>query len=89
MVNAPMELHHKLIPNMGEPLANLTRYQVFVGTLVHLIVAKPDITYAKHIVSLFRPLAQLIMQHSCALFSIYVISSLHHSFIPLYLLWTF
>lgn len=36
-IDTPMRLHEKLIPDIGDPLANPTRYHEFVGALTYLI----------------------------------------------------
>lgn len=46
-----MYLHHKLTPDMGEPLTNPTCYQELVAALICLTITKLDITYVVHIVS--------------------------------------
>uniref|UniRef100_A0ACD5ZD48 Uncharacterized protein n=1 Tax=Avena sativa TaxID=4498 RepID=A0ACD5ZD48_AVESA len=52
-VETPMELHVKLRPTDGDPLPDPTRYRHFVGSLVYLVVTRPDISYPVHILSQF------------------------------------
>lgn len=49
--DTPMHLRHKLTPDMGESLVNLTHYQQLVSALVYLTISRPDIAYVVHIVS--------------------------------------
>jgi hypothetical protein len=46
-----MELNVKLHPTDGDPLPNPTRYHYLVGSLVYLVVTRPDISYHVHILS--------------------------------------
>ncbi|GKV40887.1 hypothetical protein SLEP1_g48483 [Rubroshorea leprosula] len=50
-VSTPLEPNVKLTPIDGSPLSNLTDYRQLVGSLVYLIMTRPDIAYAVHIVS--------------------------------------
>lgn len=51
--DTPMQFHQKLTPNIGEPLANLTRYHESIGPLVYLTITRLHIAYVVYIVSLF------------------------------------
>jgi hypothetical protein len=52
-VETPMELHTHLRTTYGVPLEDPTRYRHLVGSLVHLGITRPDISYAVHIQSQF------------------------------------
>ena len=56
-VDTPVELNAHLTPTGGKPLSNPSLYRRLVGSLVYLIVTRPDISYAVHQVSqyLFAP----------------------------------
>ena len=49
----PMDLHLQLRPTDGTPLPDPSRYRHIVGSLVYLIVTRPDIAHAVHILSQF------------------------------------
>ncbi|KAK1686718.1 hypothetical protein QYE76_047566 [Lolium multiflorum] len=51
--DTPMELNVKLRPTNGDPLPDPTRYRHLVGSLVYLVVTRPDISYPVHILSQF------------------------------------
>ena len=51
--DTPLELHSKLLPTDGAPLADPTRYRQLVGQLVYLCLTRPDIAHAVSIVSQF------------------------------------
>jgi hypothetical protein len=48
-----MELHHRLKPTDGLPLADPTRYHHLVGCLVYLTATRPNIAHAVHILTQF------------------------------------
>ena len=50
-VDTPVELNAHLTPTGGKPLSNPSFYRRLVGSLVYLIVTRPDISYAVHQVS--------------------------------------
>ena len=50
-VDTPVELNAHLTPTGGKPLSNPSLYKRLVGSLVYLIVTRPDISYAVHQVS--------------------------------------
>ena len=50
-VDTPVELNAHLTPSEGKPLSNPSLYRRLVGSLVYLIVTRPDIFYAVHQVS--------------------------------------
>ena len=50
-VNTPAELNEHLTPLGGKPLSNPSLYRHLVGSLVYLIVTRPNISYAVHQVS--------------------------------------
>jgi hypothetical protein len=52
-VATPMDLHLKLRPKDGTPLADPTRYRHIVGSLVYLTITRPDIAHAVHMLSQF------------------------------------
>ena len=47
-VDTPVELNAHLTPTGGKPLSNLSLYRRLVGSLVYLIVTRPDISYVVH-----------------------------------------
>jgi hypothetical protein len=53
IVDTPIEYNNRLNTHDGEPLPDATLYRQLVGSLVYLIVTRPDISYAVHIVSQF------------------------------------
>src|SRR3954469_3501928 len=52
-VETPMELHLSLRASDGDPLSDPTRYRHLVGSLVYLVVTRPDISYSVHILVQF------------------------------------
>uniref|UniRef100_A0ACD5YK95 Uncharacterized protein n=1 Tax=Avena sativa TaxID=4498 RepID=A0ACD5YK95_AVESA len=52
-VETPMELNVKLQPTDGDPLSDPMRYHHLVGSLVYLVVIRPNISYPVHILSQF------------------------------------
>jgi hypothetical protein len=48
-----MELNVQLCASDGDPLSDLTRYRHLVGSLVYLVVTRPNISYPVHILSQF------------------------------------
>uniref|UniRef100_A0ACD5WTB9 Uncharacterized protein n=1 Tax=Avena sativa TaxID=4498 RepID=A0ACD5WTB9_AVESA len=52
-VETPMELNVNLQLTDGDPLSDPTRYRHLVGSLVYLVVTRPDISYPVHILSQF------------------------------------
>lgn len=46
-----METNLKLTPLDGTPLSDTTLYRQLVGSLVYVIVTRPNIAYAVHLVS--------------------------------------
>src|SRR3954471_16251902 len=52
-VETPMKLNAKIHPTDGDPLPDPTRYRHLVGSLVYLVVTRPDISYHVHILSQF------------------------------------
>ncbi|KAJ9541460.1 hypothetical protein OSB04_027966 [Centaurea solstitialis] len=53
VASTPLEHNLHLTPSAGTPLQDPTRYRQLVGSLVYLIVTRPDIAYAVHTVSQF------------------------------------
>jgi hypothetical protein len=53
IVDTPIELNACLTPSSGELLSDPTLYRQLVGSLVYLIVTRPDMSYAVHQVSQF------------------------------------
>ena len=51
LLTTPIELNAHLTPTGGKPLSNPSLYRRLVGSLVYLIVTRPDISYAIHQVS--------------------------------------
>jgi hypothetical protein len=52
-VETPIELNVQLHASNGDPLSDPTRYRHLVGSLVYLVVTRPDISYPIHILSQF------------------------------------
>jgi hypothetical protein len=48
-----MDIHLKLHPKDGTPLADPTRYRHIVGSLVYLTITRPDIAHVVHMLSQF------------------------------------
>ena len=48
-----MELNVQLCASDSEPLSDTTCYRHLVGSLVYLVVSRPDISYPVHILSQF------------------------------------
>jgi hypothetical protein len=53
IVGTPIEYNNRLNTHDGEPLSDATLYRQLVGSLVCLIITRPNISYAVHIVSQF------------------------------------
>jgi hypothetical protein len=53
IVATPMDIHLKLHPKDGAPLADPTRYRHIVGSLVYLTITRPDIAHVVHMLSQF------------------------------------
>lgn len=71
MTNTLMQLHQKLMPDMGELLTNPIRYCELISDLIYLTILKPNIAYVVHIVGQFVQAPTLI--HYIALLRI-----IHH-----------
>ena len=57
IVSTSLEYNAKLTPLDGEPISDATRYRQLVGSLIYLIVTRPDISHAwVWLVSLWMPL---------------------------------
>jgi hypothetical protein len=52
-VSTPLELNVKLNTTDGEPLSDVTLYRQLVGSLIYLIVTRPDLAYVVYLVSQF------------------------------------
>ena len=52
-VDFSIEENHKLTLARGRILNDATRYRKLVGRLIHLIITRPELTYAVHILSKF------------------------------------
>ena len=78
-VDTPVELNAHLTPSGGKPLSNPFLYRRLVGSLVYLIVTRPDISYAVHQVSQY--LSALQSTHYAAILRIlrYLKGTLFHS----------
>lgn len=53
IVDTPIEANFKLTPIAGVPLKDPKVYRQLVGSLIYLIITRPDIAYVVHIVSQF------------------------------------
>ena len=53
IVDTSIEYNCRLNSHDGESLSNATLYRQLVGSLIYLIVTRPDIFYAVHVVSQF------------------------------------
>ena len=49
----PMDSHHKLSINKGDPLTHAEPYQKLVGKLIYLTLTRPDIAFTVHVLSKF------------------------------------
>ena len=58
-VDTPVEFNAHLTPSGEKPLSNPSLYKSLVGSLVYLIVTRPDISYAVHQVSQYLSAPQL------------------------------
>lgn len=54
--STPMEHNHKLLSDKGAFYKNPARYRRFVGKLVYLVITRPELSYAVHVLS-------QVMQH--------------------------
>ena len=50
-VFTPLELNVKLNATDGKPLPDATLYQQLVGSLIYLIVTRPNLAYVVHLIS--------------------------------------
>jgi hypothetical protein len=70
--HTPMEINIKLRKDEGDLLSDPTAYHTFVGNLIYLTNARPDISYAVQHVSQFmaspRHLIWLLLKESSAMF---------------------
>ena len=53
IVDTPLKTSVRYFPSDDVPLTNSTLYRTIVGSLVYLIVTRPDIAYVVHDVSQF------------------------------------
>ena len=53
VVSTSLEMNARLTPLDGTPLSDATLYRQLVGSLVYLIVTRPDTAHAVHLVSQF------------------------------------
>ena len=53
IVDTPIKYNCRLNSHDGESLSDATLYRQLVGSLIYLIVTRPDISYAVHLVSQF------------------------------------
>ena len=53
IVDTPIEYNCLLNSHDGESLSDVTLYRQLVGSLIYLIVTRPDISYAVHVVNQF------------------------------------
>ena len=79
-VSTPLELNVKLNTTDGKPLSDATLYRQLVGSLIYLIVIRPDLAYAVHLVSLFMSAPR--STHYAVIFRIllYIKGTLFHGF---------
>lgn len=49
----PVDGQVKLTADLGDDLPNPTEYQQLIGKLIYLVITRPDITYAVHLLSQF------------------------------------
>lgn len=59
--DTPLEISHKLQPDVGEPLEDQGKYRRPVGKLIYLTVTRTDLTFQWVLsASLWKPLRNLI-----------------------------
>ena len=77
-VSTPLEYNAKLTPLDGEPISDATHYCQLVGSLIYLIITRPDISYAVGMVSKFMDAPRSV--HYAAILRIlrYVKGTLYH-----------
>lgn len=49
----PLDTHHKLTADQGDPLQNVEEYQKLIGKLIYLTITRLDISYSVHLLSKF------------------------------------
>lgn len=49
----PLDPHHKLLPNSGDPFPYAPAYQQLIGKLIYLTLTRADISFAVHTLSQF------------------------------------
>ena len=77
-VSTPLEYNAKLTLLDGEPISDAIRYRQLVGSLIYLIVTRPDISHAVGMVSKFMDAPRFV--HYAAVLRIlrYVKGTLYH-----------
>ena len=76
IVDTPIEYNCRLNSHDGESLSDATLYRQLVGSLIYLIVTRPAISYAVHVVSQF--MAALYISSLCYCSQDSSISERHH-----------
>ena len=79
-IDTSVELNMQLTPFGGKPLSNPSLYRCLVGSLVYLIVTRPDISYTVHQVSQYLSVSRLTHYDAVLRILQYLNDTLFHGF---------